>query len=59
MQLDEPIQSLQLIIVHFAVRRQDAGLLVKSNDATLGLCRLEHLFVFFCLGHASFLPTRT
>jgi hypothetical protein len=59
MQLDEPIETFQLVSMHFTVWGQTAGLLVHTDHSSLGLCRFEQLFVLFGLGHATGLAARS
>ena len=52
-QLDEPVEPLQLVIVHVTVRCQNRRLDIQTNHPALGLRRLEHLFILFRLCHAA------
>mmetsp|Transcript_24612 Transcript_24612/g.37924 ORF Transcript_24612/g.37924 Transcript_24612/m.37924 type:complete len:236 (-) Transcript_24612:115-822(-) len=52
-QLNHPIESLQLVAVHFTVRGKIGGLLVQTDSSPFRLGRLQQLRILFGFRHAS------
>lgn len=59
MQLDQPIETLQLVLVHLANGSEIRGLVVQANDAAFGFCRFQEDGVLFCLCHAALFAPRS
>ena len=59
MQLDEPIQTFQLITMHLTMRCENRWLSIQTNHSSLGLRGLEHLFIFFGFSQTATLATRS